>query len=234
MFYSDVIVSKELKVAQAQNVLSMHLPLPKSKFRGDQQERKFNFVIYGWDECLDSTPRRDRAALDEKAIVLSIQQKIPIYNALSIRDCRRLGKYDRPNTSSRRPRPILVTMNRELDVSLILSTRFTPGNIYVRPDLTSEARHVQAIVRKERRSLIQQGMIEQTTLKTWGNHIYIGKRLYDRVIEEDFVKCDLLGDLAPALSSIFWSSNSDIPAVFGDLVEDDMTSRSATLVSSPP
>ena len=175
MFYSDAVESKVPKDTQAQNVLSPHLPRPQSKSRGDQQERKFNFVIHGLDECPDGTPRRDRAALDKKAIVLSIQKKIPSFNTLSIRDCRRLGKYERPSTSSRRPRPILVTMNRASDVSLVLSTRFTPGNIYVRPDLTPEARRVQAIIRKERHSLIQQGMIEQSTIRTRGNRIYIGE-----------------------------------------------------------
>ena len=104
-------------------------------------------------------------------------------------------------------------MNRASDVFLVLSTKFAPGNIYVRPDLTLEAMCVQSIVRKTRRSLIQQGMIEQSAIRTRRNRIYIGKRLYGRVIENDFVKCDSLGDLAPALSSISWSSNSDIPAV---------------------
>ena len=76
-------------------------------------------------------------------------------------------------------------------------------------------------------------MIEQSTIRTRGNCIYIGERLYGRVIENFFVKRDLLGDPAPALSSISWSSTSDIPAVSGDPVEDDVTSRSAILVSYP-
>ena len=230
--YSDAVVPKETKVTQAQNVLSPHLPRPKSKPRVDQHERKFNLVIFGLDECPDGTPRRDRAALDEEAILRSLQEKIPSFNALSIRDCRRLGKYERPITSSSRPRPILVTMNRTSDVSLVLSTRFPPGNIFVRPDLSPEARRVQSIVRKERRSLIQQGVIEQSAIRIRGNRIYIGERLHGRVIDNDFVKCDSLGDHAPALSSISRSNVSDTLAVSGESVKNDTTSRSATLVSS--
>ena len=210
-----MVVSKEPKVPQAQNVFSPHLPRPKYKPRLDQHERKFNLVIFGLDECPDGTPRRDRAALDEEAIVQSLQQKIPSFNALSIRDCRRLGKYERPNTSSHRPRPILVTMNRVSDVSLVLSTRFPSSNIYVRPDLSPEARRVQSIVRKERRSLIQQGGIEQSAIRTQGNCIYIGDRLHGRVLDNDFVRCDSLGDHAPPLSSISQYSDSYSTCLWG-------------------
>ena len=99
---------KETKVTQAQNVLSLHLSRPKSKPRVDQHEQKFNLVIFGW--------------LNAPSIVQSLQPKIPSFNALSIRDCRRLGKYESPITSGRRPRPILATTNRASDVSLVLST----------------------------------------------------------------------------------------------------------------
>ena len=78
----------------------------------------------------------------------------------------------------------------------------------------------------------QQGVIEQSVIRIRGNRIYIGERLHGKVIDNDFVKCDSLGDHAPGLSSISRSNDSDILAVIGDSVEDDRTSRSATFVSS--
>ena len=80
--------------------------------------------------------------------------------------------------------------------------------------------------------MIQQGVIEQNAIRIRGNRIYIGERLHGRVIDNDFVKCDSLGDHAPALSSISRSNDSDILAVSGESVKNDTTSRSATLVSS--
>ena len=158
--YSGV-VSKVPKVTTTQDVPSPHLP-PKPK---PQVDHKFNLVIFGLDECPGSTPCRERIALDEEAVVHSLQQKIPSFTALSVRDCHRLGKYEHSDHSRRRPRPILVTLNRASDVSLVLSTRFPTGSIYVRPDLPPEVRHVQSIVREEHCSLIQQGLTDQSTIR---------------------------------------------------------------------
>ena len=86
--------------------------------------------------------------------------------------------------------------------------------VSVRPDLPLEVGRVQSIVRRERHSLIQQGLTDQSNIRIRANRIYIGERLHGKVIDDDFVKCDSLGDQAPALSCIS-QCVSDISVVYG-------------------
>ena len=81
--------------------------------------------------------------------------------------------------------------------------------------------------------MIQQGGIERRNIRTRGNCIYIGGRLHGRVIDDVYVRSDSLGDHAPALFFNSQPRHSDILPISGDTVEEDMTSRSATLVSPP-
>jgi hypothetical protein len=119
--------------------------------------------------------------------------------------------------------------------------------------LTSpEARRVQSLSagRSVAHWFSREGL--SRVLRTRGNCIYIGKTLHGRVIDNHFARCDLVwswrgGDQtrcdhdSPAWPEIMLlssppfraqSSHSDIPPVSGDSVEDDVTSRSATLGSS--
>lgn len=200
--YSSAVKSKGSTDFSSEDVApSPHHSLPpKPQSHSDRNERKFNVVIIGLAECPKGTPRAERMAMDEEAIVHSIRQQIPSFSPLCIRDCYRLGKYE--HSSASRPRPILVSLNRASDVSLVLSKRFPPGSIHIRPDLPLEARRAQSIIRRERQSLIDQGLTDKRTIKIRGNRIFIGERLFGRVINDEFVKSDSLGDLAPPLSTL--------------------------------
>lgn len=190
-------------------------PKSKSIKQSIYNDRKFNLVFFGLDECPKGTARAERLSRDEGAIVHSIQKRVPSFNSVSIRDCFRLGKYVE---SSSRPRPILATLNKATDVSLILSKRYVAQDgIHIKPDLPPEARRVQSLLLKERWSLIDQVSIDKKSIKLRGNSLFIGERLHGRVQGNEFVRCDSLGDVAPALNSIGQAS-------------PDISSRS----SSPP
>lgn len=161
-------------------------------------DRKYNIVIHGLAECPKGTPRRDRISMDEQAIVESIKPQVSLFSPLNIRDCFRLGSYVEDNVH---PRPILATLTRASDVSLVLSKRFSNG-IYVKPDLSPEVRHAQYILRKERNSLIAQSNVDRKSISIRGSHIYIGERLHGRVMGGALVCSDSLGNHAPALESL--------------------------------
>ena len=59
----------------------------------------------------------------------------------SIRDCLRLGSYNKLSRSSR-PRPILLKLNRAVDATTTLANRaLAPQGITIKPDQTKEDRH---------------------------------------------------------------------------------------------
>lgn len=183
-----------------------HCPSPRSKDYS-VNDRKYNIVIHGLAESPKGTPRRDRIPLEEQAIVESIKPQVPSFSSLSIRDCFRLGRYVEDNI---RPRPILATLTRASDVSLVLAKRFPRDSIYVKPDLTPEVRHTQYILRKERNSLISERNVDRKSIGMRGNHIYIGERLHGSVVGGVLVRCDSLGDHAPGLKSLAGSSTGNV------------------------
>ena len=83
-------------------------------------KRKFNVVVHGVKEAPQATPRyqRHKSDLNESLSILSIMNNE--INPQSVRDCFRLGKF---RTQSTRPRPILVKLNRAVDVTTVLSNR---------------------------------------------------------------------------------------------------------------
>jgi len=149
-----------------------------------QQERKFNIVLYGIDECPKGTPRHERSGLDLSNVVKIITKIDENINPLSIRDLHRLGKYQE---QSERPRPILIRFNRAMDVSLLLSrTSSLPNGIRLKPDMTKDERLTESILLKERWSLIQK-KIERKVIKIRGNKIFVSNKLHGEVKDSSLV-----------------------------------------------
>ena len=90
---------------------------PKSAISATFNERKFNLVLYGMDECSEGTARQERAEKDRKTAFKNHSIILPSLENYSIRDCIRIGKYS-PNGT--RPRPLFVKFHRACDVSTIL------------------------------------------------------------------------------------------------------------------
>ena len=169
-------------------------------------DRKFNVVIFGIKECSKGTHWTSRACQDlnsVSAVISSINDSI---TKLSIRDCRRLGKY---SETSNRPRPILVEFNRSSDVTSILSQRgsLKDNSIIIKPDMSPTEKAIEATLLKERWSLIQSGT-DRKAIKIKGSRLYANGRLYGQVIESRFHLYPLVSDVASGLNEHPFNTSS--------------------------
>ena len=157
-----------------------------SKLGGDktEEDRKFNVVIYGINECNKGTPRNERLNHDLDKVTSIITQGDNSVSPLSIRDLLRLGKYrDQSKTS----RPILVKLNRTIDVTtLLIKARSLPKEIRIKPDMSHEERLIESLLLKERWSLIQSG-IERKVIRIRANKIFVKNKLHGQIIDSSFV-----------------------------------------------
>jgi len=94
-----------------------------------------------------------------------------------------LGAYRQSNSC---PCPILVKLNRSIDVINILAKQASyPSNIVIKPDLPPEEHNVQKILLSERWRPIQSGT-ERTSIKIRKSSIYISGKLYGKVTNQLF------------------------------------------------
>ena len=135
-------------------------------------ERKFNVVIYGVAECPKATPRPERQKSDLANCLTAVSELNADNDSHSIRDCLRLGSYNKLSQSSR-PRPILLKLNRAVDVTTILANRaLAPQGITIEPDQTKEDRHRESLLLGERWKLIQAGT-DKTDIKIRSLTLYL-------------------------------------------------------------
>ena len=148
-------------------------------------DRRYNVVVYGIQECPSGTSKSERNKHD-------VNNVLPVFSKLdneiqpfSIRDCLRLGKY---KVRSQRPRPILVKLNQTMDVSSILSKRSDlPAGITVKPDLSIQERHIEAMLLKERWSLIQSG-VNKREIKIKSSVLYLREKKHAEVSNSSLVR----------------------------------------------
>ena len=137
-----------------------HVQLSISQSKGNNQveptrlnsqfsDHKFNLVIYGIIESPSGTKRCDRVNHDMDSSVTILTKINDSINSTSIRDYFRLGKY-KENQSH--PRPILLKLNRAMDVATILSNHssINDNSIIIKPDMTPQNQHKEALLLKER------------------------------------------------------------------------------------
>ena len=129
-----------------------HVHSTKHDQHHHSSDRKYNIVLFGIDECSVGTSRHERLESDFNnvtEVVSGIDESIKKH---SIKDCFRLGKFNR---ASRRPRPILVKFVRTADVSSILYKKVSLSHPFsIKPDLSPEERLREAALLKERWNLI--------------------------------------------------------------------------------
>lgn len=150
------------------------------------QDRKFNIVIFGIEECPTGTPKHARVQKDLDAVVCILNEIDQLITHQSLRDARRLGKYKESNH-----RPILVQFTRVSDVTLILSQRSKLSNfpsISIKADLTRSERAIESLLLKERRSLITSG-IDRKLIKIRGNSIFVNNKRHGKATESTFDLC---------------------------------------------
>ena len=150
-------------------------------------DRKYNLVIYGIPECDKGTLRVRRLKTDTINVSTVITNLDSSIHPQCVRDCFRLGKYN-DNGS---PRPILAKINRSADVSSILSKRGSLNKpISIKPDLSLEDRRLEAILLKERWSLIQSGT-NRRDIKIRNKYLFVTNKLYCQVKGSELIfdKC---------------------------------------------
>lgn len=147
-----------------------------------ESSRKFNVVIFGVPEQPKGTSRFTREQNDFKEAASAIANTESESNhTSSIRECRRLGKYNVSKT-----RPILVTLNSTADVSYILShCHHLHSPISIKPDLSLQDRKAKAILLHERWKLIQSG-IERKSIKLRNLSLFVNNRPYGKIINGVF------------------------------------------------
>ena len=115
---------------------------------------------------------------------------------------QRLGKY---NSSSGRPRPILVTLNSTAQVSHVLAHRHSlPSHVSVKPDHSFSERKSERILLSERWKLIQAGS-DRRSIKLRNSSLYLNGRLHGKVVNGTYSLApflSFLSDLAPELSDL--------------------------------
>ena len=134
-------------------------------------DRKLNLVIYGITDSPSDTKWCDRVKYDMDTSVTILPKINDSINSTSIRDCFRLGKY-KQNQS--RPRPILLKLNRAMDVATILSNRSSidDNSIIIKPDMTPQNQHKETLLLKEQWALIKSG-IDKVDIKIMSSSLYV-------------------------------------------------------------
>ena len=102
--------------------------------KSSNTDRKFSIVVYNIKESLQGTVRLTRIKNDTAEVSRLFSSLDSQITSSSIRDCFRLGKFV---SNCKRPRPLLVKLNRSADVMSLLSLRTSlPDNVVFKPDLS--------------------------------------------------------------------------------------------------
>ena len=141
-------------------------------------DRRFNVVVYGIDECLTNTIRPARLKKDFESVSSIFSGLGVTPDPGTIVDCHRLGKY-KPQPS--RPRPILVKFRSIIHVNQVLASKGSLSSpVFIKPDLSPNERAREAVLLKERWALLQKGY-RQNLIKIRNNSIFVNNQLYGLV-----------------------------------------------------
>ena len=150
------------------------------------QEKKFNVLIFGIQECPKGLSRQSRSESDIKTVV-SILSCIDLTICdQNISDVYRVGQY---NSERQHPRPTLVKFIRSADASNALFKRnMTPKPYVIKPDLSKSERIRNSVFLKERWSLIQSGT-DRKLIKIRNRSIYVCNKIYGKVDLNNYNIC---------------------------------------------
>ena len=182
-------------------------------------DRKFNVIVYGIDECPENTPKHARTESDLKNVVSVLSKVDNSVEPQSIKDIYRLGKF---KSNSKHPRPILVKFIRAADASSVLSKKGSLSHpLAIKPDLSPEERHRDAVLLKERWCLIQSG-VPRSDIRIRDSRLYVKKKLFGYFDKAQF-HCSA-------------SSSKSLPTSTGHSQSDDQIPRDNTPLShsAPP
>ena len=143
------------------------------------QERKFNVIIYGIDECPRGTSRPSRLQGDLDKAVLLLSGLDNSINSQCVKDVFRLGKF---SVENQKPRPVLVKFIRAADAISVLSKRgsLRSSPIFIKPDMSPTEKKSESMLLKERWSLIQSG-VRRDVIKIRGSRLFVSNKLHGQV-----------------------------------------------------
>ena len=146
-------------------------------------ESKYNLVLFGVEECRPGLPRSARFESDLTSVVRVFSALDSSIQSQSVRDCYRLGKFNR---GASRPRPILVKFVRAADASKIFTRKKSLSSpFFVKPDLTPAERVLHSTLMQERWRLIQSG-VSRKSIRIKGNALYVDNKLQGHVSNSKF------------------------------------------------
>lgn len=209
--------------------ISENLPTPTSnpiRSTNDRdQDRKFNIVVFGIPENPKGTHWTTRALRDLNSAASTLSNIENTISSHSIRDCYRLGKF---SESSKRPRPLLIKLSRSHDVTTILSKRSSlkGSDIVIKPDMSPTEKTTNAILLKQRWSLINSSVTNSQSIRIRGSRLLINGRVHGQVIDAQYLTSPLLSDhVIPRLPSVSDPINtSPVTAGAGATSDTDLTS----------
>ena len=138
------------------------------------QEKKFNVLIFGIQECPKGFSRQSHSESDIKTAVSILSYIDSTICDQNISDVYCVGKY---NSERQRPRPTLVKFIRSADASNVLFKRnMTPKPYVIKPDLSKLERIRNSVLLNERWSLIQSG-IDRKSIKIRNHSIYVCNKI---------------------------------------------------------
>lgn len=159
---------------------SSNTTLSKSTIASSNSDKKLNVVVYGVAEHPPKTNRQTRLDKDLDSLLSCFSDIDSKFDSSAIKDYFRLGKYD---SSSSRPRPLLVKLLRRADVNTLLQNRSKlTSSLSLKPDLTPEERAIEALLMKERWSLIQKGT-DRKQIKIRNHSLFLNNKLHCKLVD---------------------------------------------------
>ena len=138
-------------------------------------DRKYNMLVCGLEECKEGTPRLVRQCEDMYRVVGLLRDVNGSLSSTSTKDHFRLGKY---TEGSKKPRHILVKFVWSDDVFRVLTkSRELKKPTVVKPDLSPLQRKHESILLKERWSLIQSDE-SHNSIKFRNSKLFLNNKLY--------------------------------------------------------
>ena len=168
------------------NQLVSRAALPRSGSQrqngGNNNDRKYNVVVYGITECPKGTPRLNRFEEDLNKAMSAFSYLDLSIDPKSIKDIYHLGKF---STENKKPRPLLVKFIHVSDASAVLSSKGPQGqkhHFVIKPDMLPNERRSESLLLKERWGLIQSGTPREN-IKICGSSLYLRNKLHGQIVK---------------------------------------------------
>ena len=152
------------------------IKLLDSRISDSASRKKFSIVVQGIEECEEGTAKLQRHKEDLSKLLPILLKLDSSIHSQSIKDLRRLGKYDRDRP---RPRPILVQFVRSADAWSILSKAGSVERPYsIQHYMTAAELSRNAVLLKERWAIHTTTGTGLKKIKIRKDSIYVGDQIH--------------------------------------------------------